>query len=947
MWLLTGGNEVRSSNSGPYTMEPDRWRHVEELYHSARGYEPEQRCAFLAEVCQGDEDLRRLIDDLLSQSSATGGLVAQPAWELVARSAQALDQIPVGTKLGPYEIVGILGEGGMGKVYRALDARLDRAVALKFSAEQFSARFEREARAISALNHPNICTLYDAGSNYLVMELVEGETLAQRIERIGPLPLEEALEIGLQIAQALEAAHAKKIVHRDLKPANVKITPEGRIKVLDFGLAKSIRSEPAGESVPSPPSLAACESVAGQVLGTPGYMSPEQARGEDVDTRTDVWAFGCLVYELLTGKRAFRGGTGEETFTAILEREPDWLVLPPATPKQIRDLLQRCLEKNSVHRLQEIHAARAAIEDAVKPRTRVLTWGRAVAIGALVAAAALAVWFLRERDVQPEQMIHAVPLTTYPGSQDWPSFSPDGNEVAFSWDGENQDNFDIYVKPIGSGPLRRLTRDPAADTAAAWSPDGNSIAFLRAWRPGKSAVVLVPPQGGAERVVGEVSRFEPMNEGLGWFPDSKWLIVFDRPPNEAPGLWLISPETGERRRLTTAPDEGATSGDFVPRVAPDGRMLAFRRLMARNSSDLFLLPISESMGPIGEPRRLTRDGQVIDGLAWSSDGRDLVFSSGEPGNLRLFQTRISGTARRRLTEQGEILNLAISPRSQRLVFAQSRREMDIYRVELSGKGAGAHSPVPLIASSRLERYPSYSPDGSKIAFVSLRSGNWQLWVANSDGSNAVQMTSFERGEVAFPAWSPDGRQIGFASNPDGRELAYSVAASGGKPRKLDALGTNVWSWKWSRDGRWILFLSSHGAGQQLWRIPVAGGAPELLTPRGAATFAQSLDGKLIYYIRPGGIWCVPVEGGAEREVVKSDIEPGAIDVNRFGIYFNARSSVTRNGDLMFYRFPNGPVTKIAGVTTRYGLSASPDGRWLVYTKLTSTGSDLMLVDKFR
>jgi eukaryotic-like serine/threonine-protein kinase len=928
-------------------MDSDRWRRVEELYHSALGHEPEQRPAFLADVCEGDYDLRQLLDDLLAQSGATNGLIAQPIWEAVAGSAESADQIRVGTKLGPYEILGALGEGGMGKVYRAIDTRLDRAVAIKVSRQQFSARFEREARAISALNHPHICTLYDIGPNYLVMELVEGETLAQRIERTGPLVLEEALEIGLQSAQALEAAHSKGIIHRDLKPANVKLTEEGRVKVLDFGLAKSIRSALVGEAVAPSPCLKESGSVAGQVLGTPAYMSPEQARGEDVDTRTDVWAFGCLVYELLTGKPAFRGGTSEETITAILEREPDWLALPSSIPAKVRDLLHRCLEKDSGPRLPEIRIARAAIEDALKAHTRALTWGRAVAIGALMVAATLAVWLVRGRDAQPAQMIHAVPLTTYPGSQDWPSFSPDGNEVAFSWDGENQDNFDIYVKPIGSGPLRRLTRDVAGDTAPAWSPDGRSIAFLRASRPGKSAVVLIPPQGGPERVVGEVSRFEAMNEALDWSPDGKWLVVFDRPPNEAPGLWLLSRETGERRRLTTTPDEGEASGDFVPRVAPDGRMLAFRRVVARNSSDLFLLPMGDNMRPAGEPRRLTRDNQTIGGLAWSSDGRDLIFSSGDPGNLRLFQMRISGTARRRLTEQGEILNLAISPRSHRLVFAQSRREMDIFRVELSGNGGDARNPVPLIASSRLERYPNYSPDGNKIAFVSLRSGNWQLWVANSDGGNAAQMTSFESGEVAFPSWSPDGRQIGFTSNTDGGQLAYTVDATGGKPRKLDALGANVANWKWSRDGRWILFLSNRNSGRQLWKIPAAGGAPEELTRRGAATFAQSIDGKLIYYLRPGGIWCVPVDGGAEHEVFKSDIEPGTLDVNRFGIYFNAPSIVTTNGDLMFYPFPNGPVTKVAGVALRYGLSASPDGRWLVYTKLTSTGSDLMLVENFR
>jgi Tol biopolymer transport system component/serine/threonine protein kinase len=928
-------------------MDSDRWRRVEELYHSALGHEPEQRPAFLADVCEDDYDLRQILDDLLAQSGATNGLIAQPIWEAVAGSAESADQIRVGTRLGPYEILGALGEGGMGKVYRAIDTRLDRAVAIKVSREQFSARFEREARAISALNHPHICTLYDIGPNYLVMELVEGETLAQRIERTGPLVLEEALEIGLQSAQALEAAHSKGIIHRDLKPANVKLTEEGRVKVLDFGLAKSILSELVGEAVAPSLRLKESGSVAGQVLGTPAYMSPEQARGEDVDTRTDVWAFGCLVYELLTGKPAFRGGTSEETITAILEREPDWLALPSSIPAKVRDLLHRCLEKDSGPRLPEIRIARAAIEDALKAHTRALTWGRAVAIGALMVAAALAVWLVRGRDAQPAQMIHAVPLTTYPGSQDWPSFSPDGNAVAFSWDGTNQDNFDIYVKPIGTGPLARLTHDRAADIAPAWSPDGTSIAFLRASRPGKSAIVLVPPQGGQERVVGEVSRFEFMHEGLDWSPDGKWLVVFDRPANEAPGLWLMSPETGERRRLTTAPDEGAASGDFVPRVAPDGRMLAFRRLVARNSSDLFLLPMGENMRPSGEPRRLTQDGEVIDGLAWSTDGRGLVFASGDPGNLRLFQTGISGTARRRLTEQGEILNLAISPRSHRLVFSQSRREMDIYRAELSG-GGEARGVIPLIASSRLDRFPAYSPDGKRIAFASLRSGDWQLWVSDSDGKNAVQMTSFVRGEVAFLAWSPDGRQIGFTSNADGRDQAYSVDATGGKPRRLDALGAKVFNWQWSRDGRWIFFLSSHdGNGRQLWKIPAAGGAPEALTHQGAATFAQSLDGKLIYYIRPGGIWCVPVEGGAEHEVAKSEVDSGAIGVNRFGVYFHANSSPTTNGDLVFYRFPDGPITRVAGMVTRYGFSLSPDGRHLLYAKMTSTGSDLMLVENFR
>jgi serine/threonine protein kinase len=383
----------------------------------------------------------------------------------------------------------------MGTVYRALDTRLGRAVAIKVSAQQFSARFEREARAISALNHPNICTLYDVGPNSLIMELVEGETLAQRLVRAGPLTLQEMLGISLQIAEALEAAHRKGIVHRDLKPANVKITPEGRVKVLDFGLAKTICDERVEENGAKSTAAPAFASVTGQVLGTPAYMSPEQARSKDVDTRTDIWAFGCLLYELLAGKRAFRGETSADTIAAILEREPDWQALPPAIPPKIRDLLRQCLDKNAARRLQDIYCARTIIENAAKPRTRAPTWWQGAAITALVVAAILAARFPRGRGPQPEQMIHAVPFTTYPGTQDWPSFSPDGSQVAFAWDGEKQDNFDIYVKRIGPGPPLRLTHDPAAETAPAWSPDGTSIAFLRASRPGKSAVVLLPPQG--------------------------------------------------------------------------------------------------------------------------------------------------------------------------------------------------------------------------------------------------------------------------------------------------------------------------------------------------------------------------------------------------------------------------------------------------------------------
>jgi Tol biopolymer transport system component len=605
------------------------------------------------------------------------------------------------------------------------------------------------------------------------------------------------------------------------------------------------------------------------------------------------------------------------------------------------------LEKNVERRLPDAKFARTQIEDATRNRTskRSRLVALPLAAGALLAGAGLAAGLLNWNAAPRDQMLHAVPLTTYPGTQDWPSFSPDGSEVAFSWDGDRQDNLDIYVKRIGPEPPARLTSDPAPDRAPAWSPDGTAIAFLRGSQPGKAAVVLITPLGGPERVLTEVAVSGPNNQFLAWSPDSKWLAVSDRPAGQPPGLWLVSVKMGERRRLTTVPP--GFIGDYNVAFAPDGSLLAFTRMIANNSFDLYALSLIGDLRPRSEPRHLTRENQLV-GLAWA--GRDLIISSGPPGNTSLFRIATSGTARRtRLTEQGEVLNLTISERARRMVFSQSRREMDIYRAELSAKGDAVIQSTPLIASSRLDRYPRYSPDGKKIAFVSLRSGNWQLWVSDSQGGNPVQMTSYERAEVTYPTWSADGKQIGFVSNAEGAYQAYVIDAAGGQARKLEAVGINLFGWNWSRDGRWIFFPSSRGGTRQHWKIPAGGGMPEQMTFQGSGGCppVESPDGKLAYYARPGGVWSVPVKGGTEREVFAFDIDEGCMESSRLGIYFVANATVTKGGDLMFYPFPSGPITKVAGLETRYGLSISPDGRQLLYTKLTSTGSDLMLVDNFR
>jgi len=341
-------------------VHPDRLGQIEELYHAARELEPSQRSAFMAGACRGDEALRREVESLLAQDPAREGMLDRPpAAGLLNDSSRA--PLAPGARLGPYQILAPIGKGGMGEVWKARDTRLGRDVAIKISIAQFTERFEREARAIAALNHPNICTLYDVGPDYLVMELVEGETLSERLGGEA-LPLEEALRICRQIADALGAAHQKRITHRDLKPANLKILPDGRVKVLDFGLAKSFGGERSGNEPSDSPTITAITRP-GVILGTPAYMSPQQIRGDPVDSPADIWAFGCVLYELLTGQRAFSGVHVTDIIASVLKTEPDWAALPSTTPPRIRDLLRDCLQKETNRRCPDISRVRLELEE--------------------------------------------------------------------------------------------------------------------------------------------------------------------------------------------------------------------------------------------------------------------------------------------------------------------------------------------------------------------------------------------------------------------------------------------------------------------------------------------------------------------------------------------------------------------------------------------------------
>src|SRR5271165_710737 len=494
-------------------------------------------------------------------------LSPRAAQAIMARSMALIS----GTKLGPYEIQSPLGSGGMGEVYRAIQGSLGRQVAIKVLPPEKVAdperkqRFVQEAKAASSLNHPNIITIYDIGQaegvDFISMECVSGKTLDRMIPRRG-MRLNDALKCAVQIADALARAHSAGIVHRDLKPGNLMVNEHGLVKVLDFGLAKLTETAPAGDDEATRTLRPTTEE--GKIVGTVAYMSPEQAEGKKVDARSDIFSFGSVFYEMVTGRRAFQGETNASTMAAILRDTPrPASQLVDGLPREVEKLISRCLRKDVNQRSQHMDDIKIALQELkeesdsgvlgaaavekTKPRRR-LTW--ALSVAAALVMATVGVWLVRSKKEVPDTQLVAVPLTSYPGNEGGPSFSPDGTQVAFAWNGEKQDNWDIYVKQIGVEPPYRLTTDLAADYSPAWSPDGRLIAFFRDLSPGKTAIMLIPQRGGSERILAEVNgslRALPYDQWLSWTPDSKWLVGPTSITGHGQSLSLYSTETGERQ----------------------------------------------------------------------------------------------------------------------------------------------------------------------------------------------------------------------------------------------------------------------------------------------------------------------------------------------------------------------------------------------------------------
>jgi serine/threonine protein kinase len=814
-----------------------------------------------------------------------------------------------------YQVQTLLGAGGMGEVYRARDTKLQRDVAVKFLPHAFTSdpdrlsRFEGEARTLAALNHPNIGAIYGFeeadGLRFLILELVDGQTLADKLEdgsrqrAGGPrLSLREALSIATQIAAALDVAHEKGIIHRDLKPANIKITPEGVAKVLDFGLAKTAGAATTA-SVTQSPMMPTNHTSTGAVLGTAGYMSPEQARGQVVDKRTDIWAFGCVLYEMLTGRAAFKGGSVSDTIAAVLGSEPDWNALPDGTPGAVRQLLQRCLEKDPNRRLPDLADVRFDIDDVRgeatiwrRQPTRVRRAGGAAIVMSVLLGGGAAIFYLVKPTVAVTSPSEYVQLTNFSDSASAPTLSPDGRMVAFKRGG---DMFlgpgQIFVKQLPNGESVQLTTSPGRKYGPVFTPDGSRVAYTER-ESGKWDTWTVPVLGG------QPVRLRPNASGLTWMGDTQVLFS--------------EIKSGLHMGIVTAMDSRAASREiYFPAEkhamahysysSPDRRWVIVVEMTGVHAFNqpCRLVPFDGSSAG----RRVGPQGSCL-AAAWSPDGRWMYFAAVVGGNSHLWRQRFpEGTPEQITFGPLEEEGIAVSPDGKSIVTSIGMRRSAVWIHDARGERA--------IVSEGYASAPRLSRDGTRVFYLLVR--DWWLggrgWITAAADLRSVDLAtgksdtllsgqsvtgyaiSRDEKEVAFTTMNRDGPSQIWLASLDRRtpprlivdaadrvsfgapgELIFRSRAQGNALVRIKLDGTDpvripmesfLDKGDVSPDGEWvIIYAQSTGEPDfEALAVPIRGGVPMKICGNGCSV-TWSADGKFLYVgTRSGRTFAMPVPAG--------------------------------------------------------------------------------------
>jgi Tol biopolymer transport system component len=773
-------------------MQAERWKQIEDLCHAALELTPEKRAAFLAQACPDDPQLRAEVQSLLDQQ-ADSFLESAPV-----SAVQALSE---GAKLGNFEIVELLGHGGMGEVWRARDARLKREVAIKVLPASLArdpdriARFEREARAASALNHPNIVAVYDIGRDngtyWIASELVRGETLRRMIEA-GPLPSPKTIEIAAQVAAGLAAAHAAGLVHRDLKPDNIMVTRDGHVKILDFGLAKQRRT--------TQDSTTTDLTDEGVVLGTAGYMSPEQVRGEQADHRSDLFSFGVVLYEMLCGKRAFAGDSSIEVMNAILKEDPP--ELPASVPPALARIVRRCLEKDPDRRFQSAADLGFALESlslsparATRPKHRApWKWAALLAACAIAGAA----YWLAVRAPKPSAPAETTlrRLTNDPGLTTDAAISPDGKLVAYVRSG------DIWVQQVDGGGVIRITDDPAGNSAPEFSPDGTQVAF-RSERAG-GGIYIAPVLGG------EARQLVPQGRQPRFSPDGRRLMYWTGSPDATADLrWrdtglFVQPMSGGAATQVGAGCGLAETGVW----SPDGSRILF---LGECGNDV---PTAWVSALDGKDLKSNHDVPGVPLDQWISDPPRLLFRQrvGDATYIAAVPvsadgTRVTGPSQRLASFTDNVTHVSAAL-SGSMAFSVSAVASHIWGLPIDRRGRATGEPKQLTYGSAGEVGPSLSRDGGKVAISSRHASGYRLLYKDLATGQERDLSS-DGYSYWFPVFNPDGTGIMCAQRPFPGEwpsfIEY-VPLSGGLPKKIwdksfvDAL------WDWAPDGKTLLFF---------------------------------------------------------------------------------------------------------------------------------------------
>jgi eukaryotic-like serine/threonine-protein kinase len=959
-------------------MDADRWAKIDRLLGQALEVQPETRADFLTAACAGDDQLRREVESLLEAHAQTESFLGTPALDLIARRlASEGEPSLVGKRLGAYQVISLLGAGGMGEVYLARDERLNRKLALKLLPQQFTRdaervrRFEREARAASALNHPNIITIYDMGemalTYFIATEYVEGQTLRQLIGR-GPLRARDAIDICSQVADALQAAHAAGLVHRDVKPENVIVRPDGYVKVLDFGLVKLI--EPGLLEQKSDASDLDRTSP-GTVLGTVAYMSPEQAAGIEVDHRSDLFSLGVLMYELLAGVVPFKGNSTASILDAILYHQPAPLasVIQGASAEMER-IVNRALEKDRALRYQtasdfraELRRFERALDSAsikpgatssmpndIKPSTLTLTKPVVIVATAFLILAALSlVWLLvRTEKMEPSPWLAArsIQITDFPHEEFFPSLSPDGNTIVYAR--RDGGDWDIFMQRVGGFNTRNLTENFSGDdTQPAFSPDGQHLAF-RSERDGGGVFVMGASGESVRRLSDRGFAYHPA-----WSSDSQEVIYTEerfRDPRErqiAPHrLWVVNIKTLEKRLITTK--------DVVqPQWSPGGHRLAYWAMDESSQRDIF------TMTPRGDDIvQVTNDAATDWNPIWSPDGKHLYFVSDRSGGMQLWRVAIDEQTGRTLsapelvpTPSAFSQHISLSRDGKRLSFVNVSLKRNLYRVEIDPRREKVIGrPVAQTQWARQGVDLDLSPDGERLVCTTVADTQEDLAILNRDGSGEPQWLTDDEYKDRGPQWSPDGQRIAFYSTRSGSFEIWLINADGTGLRRLTEAGNNkALIPLWSPDGKRLSFTNVSG---ETWSIevdkPWREQTPQLLNPKREPPLqfwpgAWSSDGRRLIagVISPGSLPMLivySIETG-QLEKISDSGSPSAAwlqDDRRALFIFDGAIFMTDTATKKQRPFFTEAPDKIVG------FRLSRDNRWLYYI-LESVEADVWLL----